>query len=400
MTNAVDVEESTAASERVPIRSWLAVWAVSLGTFSMVTVENLPMGLLTDIGGGLHISDGDVGLLVTVTGLVAAVTALVMPVLIRQLNRRTILIGLVLLATLANVASALAPNYAVLAVARLMVGLSIGGFWSLAAGLAVRLVPGRYVARATSLIFFGAMAANVLGVPTGTLVGSLTNWRFAFASVAAIGLLLVIGLTALLPSMPATEPVRVRTVLEQFRSPAVAVGVLATFLLVSGHYGAFTFVSPILQDISGIDVKVIGPLLLGFGVAGIVGNSIAGTAAGRNVRRTIIAVSLALAAILAVFPVLGRTQLTGGILAVLWGFAFGGLPVSVQSWIIKTAPGSIEAATGLNTCVFNLAIALGALLGSSAVRFVAVSGVLWIAAILVALTSVAVWNTRQVDTRE
>jgi predicted MFS family arabinose efflux permease len=379
----------------MPTRSWLTVWAVSLGTFSVVTVENLPMGLLTSIGDGLRVSDGAVGLLVTVTGLVAALTALAMPVLIRQLNRRTVLIALISLSTVANAVSALAPNYAVLVLARFLVGVSIGGFWSLAAGLAVRLVSGRHVARATSLIFFGAMVANVLGVPAGTLIGSVTSWRVAFVTFAAIGVLLLIGLAALLPSMPATEPVRVATLLAQFRSPVIRVGVLATFLLVSGHYTAFTFVSPALQDISGIGDEVIGPLLLGFGVAGTIGNSIAGTAAGRNVRRTLIVISLGLAAVLAVFPLLGRTQLAGAILVVLWGLAFGGLPVSVQTWIIKAAPGSIEAATGLNTCVFNLAIALGALLGSCTARFVDVSGVLWIGAVLVALTPLAVWRNRR-----
>ncbi|WP_433501401.1 MFS transporter [Sphaerimonospora sp. CA-214678] len=395
MTNVESVAAGT-VPERVPIKSWIAVTAVALGTFLVVTVENLPMGLLTAIGGGLNVSDGEVGLMVTVSGLVAAVTAPLLPVAIRGLDRRLVLLGLILLALVANVVSAVTPNYAVLMVARLFVGISIGGFWALAAGLGVRLVPEAYVAKATSLIFFGAMAANVIGVPAGTFVGELTSWRIAFGAVAAVALLLVIALAVLLPRMPATEPVRLRTLAEQLRTPAVRVGVIATFLLVAGHYGAFTFVSPILQDISGIDATYVGPLLLAYGVAGMIGNLVAGSWAGRNVRGTIIVVSIALAIILALLPFIGGNATSGSILLILWGFAFGGLPVSVQTWIIKAAPQGIEAATGLNTCMFNLAIALGALFGSLIVGVVTVTGVLWVAAGLVVLTSIVVWGTKRI----
>lgn len=378
----------------VPLTAWLAVAAVAIGTFTVVTVENLPMGLLTAIGGGLHVSDGQVGMMVTASGLVAAVTAAVLPVAIRRLDRRLVLVGLIALMVVANVAIALAPSYPLVLAARVVVGVGIGGFWALAAGLAVRLVPEEHVGRATSLIFLGAMAANVAGVPAGTLLGELTSWRLAFATVAGLGVVLVVALLALLPRMPAAEPVRVRTLVEQLQNPAVRVGVLATFLLVSGHYGAFTFVSPILQDVSGIGAEAVGPLLLGFGAAGIAGNLVAGAAARHDVRRAIVGVSLALAAILALVPVLGRTPAGGVVLLVLWGFAFGGLPVSVQTWILQAAPGATEAATGLNTSVFNLAIALGALFGSVIVGVGGPTAAVLLAAGLVALTSLVVWRVR------
>jgi predicted MFS family arabinose efflux permease len=382
------------AVDRVPIRAWFAVATVAIGTFTVVTVENLPMGLLTSIGGGLHVSDAQVGLMVTISGLVAAVAAAVLPVAIRSLDRRVVLVGLIGLMVSANLLTALAPSYGVVLAARFLIGISIGGFWSLAAGLAVRLVPGEHVPRATSLIFLGAMAANVVGVPAGTLLGGLTSWRIAFATVAGVGVLLVVALLLLLPRMPAAQPVQVRTLVEQLSRPAVRTGVIATFLLVSGHYGAFTFVSPILQDLSGVGSDTIGPLLLVFGIAGIAGNFVAGAVAGRDVRRAIVTVSVALAAILAAFPLLGTSQITGAVLLVLWGFAFGGLPVSVQTWILRAAPDATEAATGLNTFMFNLAIALGALFGSLVVETIALTGVLWLAAGLVVLTSLAVSGTR------
>jgi predicted MFS family arabinose efflux permease len=372
---------------------WPAVAAVAVGTFSVVTVESLPAGLLTSIAGGLRIPDARVGLMVTVSGLVAALAAAVLPVAIGRLDRRAVLVGLIALTVLGNVLTAVAPDFPLLLVARFVIGISIGGFWSLAAGLAVRLVPARDIPKATSVIFSGAMAANVLGIPAGTLLGALTSWRAAFAAVAGLGALLIFVLLLVLPKMPAEQPVRVGSLIEQLRTPAVRVGVLATFLLVSGHYGAFTFVSPILQKISGIHAHTVGVLLLGYGIAAIAGNFLAGSAAARNVRATIVAVSVALAATLVAIPLIGTTPLAGTLLLIVWGAAFGGLPVSVQTWILQAAPTATEAATGLNTCTFNLAIAAGSLSASVVGGSGAISGVLWLAAALVALTSFVVWRT-------
>lgn len=381
---------------RVPLRGWLAVGAAAIGTFLVVTVEQLPTGLLPLIAGGLRVPDARVGLLVTASGLVAAVAAAVLPVAIGRLDRRLALVGLISVTVAGNVLSALSPGFPVLLAARLVVGISIGGFWALAAGLAVRLVPAGHVPKATSMIFFGAMAANVLGLPAGTLLGTLTNWRAAFAALAGLGALLAIALLLLLPAMPATEPVRTRILLAQLREPRVRAGVLATFLLVSGQYGAFTFVSPILHHIARIPAHDVGVLLLGYGAAAIAGNFLAGSAAARHVRATIITVSTVLAATLAAIPLIGTTPVTGTLLLLIWGLAFGGLPVSVQTWILKAAPRAPEAATGLNTCMFNLAIALGALLGSLTAANFTISYVLWLAGGLVILTTIAMWRAGQI----
>ncbi|MGW2989341.1 MFS transporter [Streptomyces goshikiensis] len=386
---------TTLGSDRVPLRSWLAVVTMAVGTFALVTVESLPVGLLPFIGGALHISEGTAGLMVTVPGLVASVTAPLLPVAIGRLDRRIALIGLITLMVLANGLSAVARDFTVLLGARLLVGISIGGFWSLAAGLAVRLVPDRLVPRAVSMVFGGATAANVLGVPAGTLIGGLTDWRTAFVAAGALGLLVLVALLFLLPSMPAQQVVQLRTLSRQFRHPVVRAGVIATFLLVGGHFAAFTFVSPILRTVSGIGEGAIGPLLLGFGVAGILGNFLAGAAAERNVRATVVTISVLLTAVLAVFPLAGRTPVGGTLLLLGWGLAFGGVPVAIQTWILKAAPASVEAATALNTSVYNLAIALGALLGGIVATNLSTSGVLTTGALFTLLTALAVRSARR-----
>ncbi|MEU5876086.1 MFS transporter [Spirillospora sp. NPDC047279] len=397
MTETTTTPAAVTAEERVPFRRWLAVAAVAVGTFAVVTAEQLPVGLLTSMGSAMGVSEGMAGLMVTVPGLVASATAPILPVAIGRMDRRIVLLGLISLMVVANLLSVLAPNFAILLASRFLVGISIGGFWALAAGIAVRMVPDRYVPRATAIAFGGATAANVLGVPAGTLIGGLTDWRVAFAALAGLGLIVVAGLVTLLPAMPATEPVRLRALPRQFRDPVIRSGVLATGLLVGGHMAAFTFVSPILQEVSGIDEGLIGPLLLAFGVAGIVGNVVAGTAAGRDVRRALIAISVLLGTMLALFPILGGNAVSGAAVLIVWGLAFGGAPMAVQTWILKAAPKEqMEAATALNTSMFNLAIALGALFGGLVVDQVALQGVLWVGAALALLTTVAVWRTRQI----
>jgi predicted MFS family arabinose efflux permease len=377
-------------AERAGVRRWAAVAAVSVGTFLLVTAEQLPVGLLTPVGADLRVTDGVAGLMVTVPGIVAAVSALLVPVLVGQLDRRVLLGALMALMTLANALSALAPTYPVLLGSRVLVGIAIGGFWAVAGGLATRLVPEPDVPRATALIFGGVAAANVLGVPIGTLLGGFAGWRVAFGALGALAAVVLVTLFALLPRLVADQPVRPRVLLAQLRDPGVATGILVTLLVVTGHFAAYTFVSPVLQDRAGIPVALVGPLLLGFGAAGIVGNFVAGVAVARRLHRTVVAIVLALAVVLALHALLDAGT-TGGIaLLLLWGLAYGGVSVSLQSWMIAAAPRAVEAATALWVAVFNLAIGLGALVGGLVVDGAALAGVLWLAAALFLLAAVVV----------
>ncbi|MFE6307648.1 MFS transporter [Nocardiopsis sp. NPDC057823] len=384
-----------AAGQQTPTRNrWTAVASVALGTFLLVTAEQLPIGLLTGVGSALSVSEGTAGLMVTVPSLVAAVSAPLVPVLVGAMDRRLLLLALMGLMTLANAASALAPDFAVLVASRVLVGVAIGGFWAVAGGLAVRLVTTANVPRATAVIFGGVAAANVFGVPIGTLLGEFTGWRIAFATLGGLALVVLLALLTVLPPLTAARPVRPRLLAEQFRNPGVRVGILATFLMVTGHFSAYTFVSPALQSLSGIDERLVGPVLFAFGLAGMVGNFVAGAALARDTHRTVLVITMALTAAMLLYLLLGRGPGGGAALLIVWGLAFGGVSVGLQTWMIKAAPKAVEAASALWVSVFNLSIGLGALVGGVVVDSFALQGVLWLGAACVLVAALVVWSAR------
>ncbi|RFU41744.1 MFS transporter [Actinomadura logoneensis] len=367
---------------------------MTLGTFLLVTAEQLPIGLLTSVGSALSVSEGTAGLMVTVPSLVAAVAAPLVPVLVGGMDRRLLLLGLMALMTLSNLASALAPDFAVLVASRVLVGVAVGGFWAVAGGLAVRLVAPANVPRATAVIFGGVGAANVFGVPLGTLLGGFSGWRVAFATLSALALVALLALLAVLPPLAADRPVRPGTLVRQLRDAGVRTGIIATFLIVTGHFAAYTFVSPALRDLAGIDERYVGPLLFGFGAAGMVGNFAAGAALARHTHRTVLVIALTLAVAMPAFLLLGRGPVTGAVLLVAWGLAFGGVSVGLQTWMIKAAPGAVEAASALWVAVFNLSIGLGALVGGVLVDALTLDALLWLGGACALAAALAVWTAR------
>ncbi|WP_343949679.1 MFS transporter [Nonomuraea longicatena] len=379
----------------VSARNWIAVSAVAFGTFLLVTAEQLPIGLLTPVGSALSVSEGAAGLMVTVPSIVAAISAPLVPILVGRMDRRILLVALMGLMTLANLASALAPNYPLLITARVVAGVAIGGFWAIAGGLAVRLVPAPLVPRATAIIFGGVGAANVFGVPIGTMIGGLANWRIAFGALSVLALIVLVVLLVVLPPLTAARPVGLRRLADQFRNPGVRIGILATFLIVTGHFAAYTFISPVLRDLSGIDARFVGPLLFGFGLAGIAGNFIAGAAVAKRLHRTVLTITAALGVIVLLYPVAGLTAVGGVVLLVVWGLVYGGVSTSLQTWMMRSAPQAIEEASALWVAVFNLSIGLGALAGGTIVDALPLQGILWLAGVLVLAAGLAVWSARR-----
>ncbi|RBJ10904.1 MFS transporter [Micromonospora provocatoris] len=390
---AVDIP--VPATGRSPVKGWLAVLAVTLGIFSLMTSELLPVGLLTPIGSALDVSEGISGLMVTVPGVVAAISAPLVTVATGRIDRRVVLAVLIGLVGLANLASAFADSFAIVLVARFLIGVSVGGFWSLAGGIALRLVPAKHVPRATAVIFGGVETASVLGVPTGTIIGDLSSWRTAFAVVGILGLVSLACILLLMPKVPAEQTIIFSDLPKVFTGNAgVRAGIAITFLVITGHFLAYTFVRPVLLD-DGIDGSLIGALLLTFGIAGICGNFIAGTLVANRLRQIVIGISVVLAVAMLLLALVDTDTVTAGAIMLLWGLGYGAVPVTFQTWILDAAPDTTEAASSLYVSTFNLSIALGALAGGLAVDGIGTTSVLWIGAALAVLTLVVVGGARR-----
>lgn len=382
---------TTPFAPALPQRSLpLSVLTVAATTFSVVTTEMLPVGLLTSLSSGLGVSDGTAGLTVTLPGVVAALAALLLPVAVRRADRRTVLCVLMVLLAAANLLSALAPAFGVLLAARVLVGVCIGGVWAIAAGLGVRLVREEAAGRATTVIFSGIAVASVLGVPAGTFLGELAGWRWAFAVMGAFALAVAALLAAVLPALPASTPVRLGTFPALLHNARLRAGLLVVLLLVTGHFAAYTYVRPVLERVPDIGAGLISGLLLVYGIAGIAGNFAGGALAARDPRRALLAISAGLAAVVLLLGPAGGSLLVSVALLVGWGLAYGGVSVSAQQWVLAAAPRAREAASALFAGVFNAAIALGALSGGLVADGFGTTDVLWLGGGLAALALLVV----------
>ncbi|MBT2428995.1 MFS transporter [Streptomyces sp. ISL-112] len=375
------VEESTGTPptrQRSPLSGWLGVVALALGTFTVVTSEMLPVGLLTPMGESLRVSEGVAGLTLTITGLVAAVSSPVLVSMLGRTDRRMALCALVAVLVIGNLGAAWAPNFGIMVVARILVGIGMGGVWAIAAGLAVRLVPAKSVGPATSLVFSGIAVASVLGVPAGTYLGAAAGWRSAFLAAAGLGLVVLVAAAVLLPRLPAERAIPLGGVMGLFGNAQVRTGLIVVGFVVTGHFAAYTYIRPVLEDVSGVGAGMIGTLLLVYGVAGVAGNFLAGAGAARSPRKTLLVISAVMAATVIALPWLGGSVALAAVLMVVWGLSYGGVSVSTQTWILLASPGAREAASSLFVGVFNGAIALGALIGGLAADGIGITAVMWV----------------------
>ncbi|WP_121007429.1 MFS transporter [Saccharothrix australiensis] len=373
--------------ERHGVRAWSALAALALATFTVVTSEMLPVGLLTPIAGALDVTEGAAGLSLTVTGLVAAVSAPLLVPLFGATDRRAVLAALMAVLALGNALAAWSPSFAVLVVARVLVGLGVGGVWSLAGGLAARLAPPGAVGPATSLVFSGVAVASVLGVPTGTHLGEVVGWRASFALAGGLALAVLVALVFALPRLPAGGRLRLGDTFRLVGHPPVRAGLVVVVLLVVGHFAAYTYVRPVLEEVSGATPGTIAALLLAYGVAGVVGNFAGGAGAARSPRATLLVVSGVLAAAMALVPLVGTSVPVASVLLVVWGLAYGAVSVSTQTWLLNAAPHAHEPASALFSGVFNGAIALGAFGGGLVVDGLGLTAVMWLGACCVGLAA-------------
>jgi DHA1 family purine ribonucleoside efflux pump-like MFS transporter len=353
---------------------WPAVASLALGVFGLVTAEFLPASLLTAVAADLHVSEGAAGQTVTATALVGAISAPSIPLLTRRFDRRLVLVALTLLLVLSNVVAATAGSLTVLLAARVMLGIALGGFWSMAAALAMRLVPDHLFARAMSFILTGVSIATVCAAPIGAWMGDHWGWRSAFVAAGAVSVLTLVAQWLTLPPLPPRDNPNLRVLGELLQRPPVRVALLAVLLVISGHFAGFTYIRPLMENVTHLSVGAISAVLLGYGIGGFFGNLVGGYITERSERHAIALGAGVIAALALTLLLGGGSSPVTAVAVVLWGFAFGAFPVGFQTWIVRVAPDHAEGASGLLVAAFQIAIASGAIGGGLLVDHIGALG--------------------------
>lgn len=376
MRNDVNNAAPAFAHEGEPTgAAWTAVFSLAMGVFGLLTAEYLPASLLTPMAADLHVSEALAGQAVTVTAVVALFAGLLVPGLTRRFDRRVVLLSFTGLMIASNLLVALSSSLAVLLIMRILLGVALGGFWSMAAAVAMRLVPARLVPRALSFIFSGIAVGTVVSVPLGSYLGGLYGWRSAFVAATAVGVLTLMVQLFTLPRMAARNTARTASVMALLRRPGIALGMMGCVLAHTGQYALFTYIRPALESVIPIDVNSLSLMLLGFGVANFVGTLLAGWLMERSLRATLVLMP-AIVGVAALFMIWLPVQISGLMcLIALWGLAFGGVPVAWSNWVARAVPDQAETAGGMVVASVQSSIAAGAALGGFMFGFSGVAGV-------------------------
>lgn len=381
---------SHAAAVEPPAAAWMAVFSLAMGVFGLLTAEYLPASLLTPMAFDLGVSEALAGQAVTVTAIVAMVAGLVVPRLTRSFDRRMVLLAFTVLMIASNLLVALSSSLAVLLVMRILLGVALGGFWSMAAAVAMRLVPAKLVPRALSIIFSGIAIGTVVSVPLGSYLGGIYGWRSAFMAAAGLGGLTLLFQLFTLPRMAPRAMMHTTSVVALLRRPGIGIGMLGCVLAHTGQYALFTYIRPALESVAHVDVNSLSLMLLGFGVANFIGTLLAGWLMERSLHATLVMMP-ALVGVAAFGMILLPVQGTGLMLLVaLWGLAFGGVPVAWSSWVARAVPDQAETAGGMVVAAVQSSIAAGALLGGLMFRFGGVTGVFVIAGVVMLFAALVI----------
>ncbi|WP_223167780.1 MFS transporter [Nonomuraea sp. SYSU D8015] len=367
------------------LRAWLGVSAITASLFVFLTTELMPVGLLTPLSTSLNISVGVAGLMVTLQGVSAGLGVPFIVAWTRRVNRRVLLSTLLAILALGNLITAISPDYATILTTRLVMGFASGVFWAIGVSMAMRLVPERQANRAAAVVMSGISIATVVGIPLGTFLESLTSWRTTFLIWSGLSVLVFVAVAVMIPSLPSENAVSVREVFGlPFKNVPLRSVLFTVVLFVLGHFGAYTFVRPFLEDNAAATPVFITVVLMIFGVAGAAGNFVAGHTVAKNLRGSFVVGCAGLVVSLLLLLAIGDGQAGAIVALILWGISFGVVQLCQVNMTLAAAPDTFEAAMSLNTMAYNTSIALGALFGGLFADHSGVTSVVWFGVALTA----------------
>ncbi|MFF6013091.1 MFS transporter [Rahnella sp. R3(2024)] len=376
-------------------RRWLAVFSLACGTFVLVNTEFLPIGLLSPIARSLGVTEGHAGLAVMLPGLVAAISAPLIMLFAKRMDRRRLLLLLSATVILANGIAVMADSFNVLLIGRIILGVGVGGFWSFAIPSGRRLVPEEQGARAISLITAGVAVGTVAGVPAGAFIGDLFGWRMAFTLNAVMALVIFVLQWIALPSLPAQQSIGLRAMLGVTKVPGIRYALIIGVFMAGGHFAAYTYLEPWLRFDLHLSASSISLLLMGYGIAGLIGTLASEfTVREFGVKRAFMLNMLLLSLSVLVLSTFHVPLALASALVILWGLAFGALPVCLNIWTYQASPALFETGSALLVCVFQTSLALGALFGGVLADNAGVSSAFLLGGVLTLLAAITIYLSR------
>lgn len=369
--------------------NWSAVFAVAFCVACLITVEFLPVSLLTPMAQDLGVSEGVAGQSVTVTAFVAMFASLFITNVIGKTDRRLVVIAFSVLLTLSCLLVSFANNFILLLLGRACLGLALGGFWAMSASLTMRLVPARTIAKALSVIFGAVSIALVIAAPLGSFLGGIIGWRQVFNGAALMGLVCIGWVWMALPSMPG-QTEHHQNMFGLLKRPGVLAGMLAIFMAFAGQFAFFTYIRPVFMTLAGFDVDGLTLVLLSFGIASFVGTSLSSHILKRSVKRALTCAPLILALSALVLILWGSNKVVAAGIAIVWGLSFALVPVGWSTWITRSLADQAEKAGSIQVAVIQLANTCGAAIGGFALDNLGLLSPLVLSGSLMLLTALLV----------
>jgi predicted MFS family arabinose efflux permease len=373
---------------------------MSLAAFVLVASEFMPVSLLTPIALDLHITEGQAGQGISVSGLFALFTSLLIASVAARVDRKPLLLSLTLLMILSGTVVAFAPNYWVFMIGRALIGVAIGGFWSLSAATAMRLVPDDQITRAMAIVNGGNALATVIAAPLGSFLGALIGWRGAFLCVIPVAIVACVWLLLSLPAMKSHSGSGSGNVFRLMKNVPVALGMVAVSVFFMGQFMLFTYLRPFLETVTHVSVSMLPLMLLVLGLAGLAGTFLIEAFLKNSLHRTLIVIPILMAMIALALVSFGSSAATTTVLLGAWGLVATAAPVGWWTWLARTLPDSAEAGGGLMVAIIQLAIASGATVGGLVFDFSGYRATFELSAALLGVAAVLAFLAARVATRE
>jgi len=343
---------------------WGGVFAMTLCVFVLIASEFMPVSLLTPIARELHITEGLAGQGIAISGALAVLTSLTISYIAGDLNRKYLLLGLTVLMAISGLVIAVAPSYPVYMLGRALIGVVIGGFWSLSAATAIRLVPQHQVPRALAIFNGGNALATVVAAPLGSYLGTTVGWRGAVLCIGTLAIAAFIWLWVSLPTMKSDKKQKLEgTLLRLFSDAIVLTGLLACGLFFIGQFALFTYVRPFLENVTNVGPAGFSLILLAIGAAGFVGTLAVSIFLNARLYQILIMIPLLMATVAGTLLLFGHSIWAVTVLLSLWGLLATAAPTGWWTWIARALPEDAEAGGGLMVAVIQLSIALGSTAG-------------------------------------